>query len=130
MRTKALISGLLVILHISITVWYYCHPIDWVVNNSSTASLWFFGIPMVLYGFNVALSSTSDKLPIHVEIIKFQGIFLMLLGTIYAFHYSGLLTTTNREKLIMICVGALLTIIIILVSAWRHGFFNIKTYDR
>lgn len=110
--------------------WYYSHPQTWVNENKDLASFTFFGLCFLFTGFNMVLSSSGDNLPIHNEILKFHGTFILLLGTIYALHYSGLMLTTNKEKLIMICAGVLVIIIIILVSAWRHGFFNPKTYDR
>lgn len=129
MKAKALISSFIVILHLMIMMWYYSKSNEWLIIHKDMAYMMFYGATFFLIGGNMVLSASNKEFPIQVEITKFHGIFILLLGTIYALHYSGILITTNKEKLIMTCAGALTIIIIILISAWRHGFFNARTYD-
>jgi len=129
MKLKAIISGLMVISHVALMVWYYSRPSGWAVENHELASLTFYGIGFMLIGINMFIGASNVSFPIQTEIAKFHSVFVLLLGTIYVLHYTGLMTTTNKEKLIMICAGALVILIIILVSAWRHGFFKKETYD-
>lgn len=129
MKLKAFISSLLVISHILVMVWYYSHDPKWAIIHKDLASLFFFGFSFLLIGLNMFITSSERILPIQNELSKFHSVFIMLLGTIYALHYSGVLITTNRQKLIMICVGVLTIFVIIMLSAWRHGFFNKKTYN-
>lgn len=129
MKAKAVLSAILAIIHVAIMSWYYSNPIQWVVDNHELASLLFFGVGFVLIGMNMFIGASNTQFPIQTEISKFHSIFILLLGTIYVLHYSGLMTTTNKEKLIMICAGVLVILIIILISAWKHGFFKKETYD-
>lgn len=115
--------------HVGIMIWYYSHDSYWKIDNKAVASFWFFGISFMLVGCNMFISASNRIFPIQEEITKFHAVFIMLLGSIYATHYSGIMITTDKEKLIMIVVGVIAVLIIILISAWRHGFFNSKTYD-
>lgn len=129
LKAKAILSGLLVISHISLMVWYYCQPLQWVIDHKDIASIVFYGVPFIMMGLNMFLASSKYVFPIQTEITKIHSVFIMFLGTIYALHYSGIMVTTNKDKLIMICVGVLTVFVIIIISAWRHGFFNKKTYN-
>ena len=129
MQLRAFLSGLMAISHISLMVWYYSQPPGWQQQNHELASMVFFGIGFILIGANMFIGACNIQFPIQVEITKFHSVFVLLLGTIYVMHYSGLMTTTNKEKLIMICAGVLVILIIILISAYRHGFFKRETYD-
>lgn len=129
MRTKAVISALIVLCHFILMVWYYSHDLHWQVEYKTVAAFWFFGGSFILIGLSMLLTTLNAYFPIQLEITKFHSIFILLLGTIYGLHYTNVMTTNNREKLVMICAGVLLIFIIIMISAWRHGFFNKKTYD-
>ena len=129
MKIKAIVSSLIVVLHLLIMVWYYTQDSQWLRINKDIASIMFFGISFILIGLNGFISASNTKLPIQVEIAKFHSIFIMLLGTIFGLHYSGIMITSNKEKLIMICAGVLVILVIILISAWRHGFFKKETYE-
>lgn len=129
MRTKAIASSLIAILHIIIMVWYNSQDSEWLLENHSVTAFLFFGVSFILIGSNMFIGASNTQFPIQLEISKFHSIFIMLLGTIYALHYSGLMLTTHKERLIMICAGVLLIMIIIVVSAWRHGFFKRETYE-
>lgn len=129
MKVKAVLSALVVLCHIVLMVWYYTHDGEWSVTHKATASFMIFGVSFCLMGLSMLITTLNVDFPIQLEISKFHSVFILLLGTIYGLHYSGLMTTTSKEKLVMICAGVLLIFVIIMVSAWRHGFFNKETYD-
>lgn len=129
MKIKAIASSLIVLIHVVIMVWYNAQDTEWLLINKDIASFLFFGVSFILIGSNMFIGASNTQFPIQLEISKFHSIFIMLLGTIYALHYSGLMLTTHKERLIMICAGVLLIMIIIVVSAWRHGFFKRETYE-
>jgi len=105
-------------------LWYYLHSDGWQIENYALSSFWFFGISFLLIGTHMYLASSEKYQPIQLKISRFHAIFILILGTIYAFHYSGLVTTNNKEKLMAICISILLIILVFIVSACRHGFFN------
>lgn len=129
MKIKAIASALIAILHIIVMVWYNSQDAEWLNANNDIASFLFFGVSFILIGSNMFIGASNTQFPIQLEISKFHSIFICLLGTIYALHYSGLMLTTHKERLVMICAGVLLIMIIIVVSAWRHGFFKRETYE-
>lgn len=124
MRGNSILSAILVISHISIMLWYYVHSDGWQAENYALSSFWFFGVSFLIIGTHMYLSSSEKYQPLQLKISRFHAIFILILGTIYAFHYSGLITTNNKEKLMAICISILSVIFVFVVSAWRHGYLN------
>jgi len=124
MKVKALLSSLTVVSHMSIMVWYYSHSDEWQISNSADAGFFFFGISFILIAINMIISSSERFIPIQLEITKLHGVFMLSLGTIYALHYSGLLISNNNEKYFMIITAILIAVLIVIFSAWRHGYFK------
>lgn len=124
MKINSVISGLLVVSHISIMLWYYLHSEGWQMENPALSSFWFFGISFLIIGTHMYLASSERYQPVQLKIARFHAIFILVLGTIYAFHYSGIITSNNREKLMAICMSIIAVLFVFVASAWRHGFLN------
>lgn len=124
MKIKAIISSLLVMFHMVIMVWYYSHDEHWQALNPAAASFWYFGIAGVILGLNMIISASNRYTPIQIEIYKLHGVFVLSLGTIYSLHYSGILISNNNEKYFMIITAIFIAVLIVLISAWRHGHFR------
>lgn len=126
---RTIFSGCLVLAHVALLIWYYSLSREYKLANDATCAFAFFGIQFLIMGIN-NLTAPQYKHWVHHEILRFQNLFIVLLGTIYALHYSGVYITENRGKLLMIFVGLFIMFVIVLISMWKHGFLNKKTYDR
>ena len=125
-RIKSLISAILVISHMTIMAWYYSHSDEWQIINANEASFWFFGIAGMIVGINMIIASASRYTPVQLEITKLHGVFILSLATIYTLHFSGILKSNNNEKYFMILTSIIVSVSIVFISAWRHGFFKVR----
>lgn len=124
---KTVLSALLFILHCACMVWYFSLSDEYKLINKSQCVLVFYGFGFIFISLNNLLRSDND-LYSEIEIYRYHNFFVLIIGTIYAVHYSGLLTTTTNEKLALVCTGIIVLFILIFYNLYRYGFFKRDKY--
>lgn len=102
MKFKSVLIPLTVTTHIICALYYLSFPKEVRALDENLFALWFFGsefmvfIPIMLY----LTTCINPKSELDTDLINIEIGHILLRGVIYSLHYSGLVYTDSRHRLV------------------------------
>lgn len=123
MKNKTVLSGLILIAHIGFMIWYAQLSYSFKMEYESLMIASFYGSALILPALNNLLIHCEDT-AYQIGIYHAHNLFALLIGTVYAMHYTGYLITTNSQQLFIFCIAFLIIFITIFVNVMRYGLYK------
>lgn len=123
MKARLYLSILTLVLHLFLMVWYYSHPQEWIADNKAFSKLLYFGIGFMCMATTIIIGSGTTSI-LQREVNKIHGLFIMMLGILYALNYAVIPFEVTVDRLKILCSCILFIFTVIIYSAWRHGLFK------
>lgn len=123
MKPKLYLSIFVLVLHLLVMVWYYSHSQAWIADNKAFSKLMYFGVGFVCMAHTMIFASGSSSI-LQREVNKIHGLFVLMLGVLYALNYIVIPFEVTVDRLKILCSCILFIFTMIIYSAWRHGLFK------
>ena len=119
---KPIISALLLTVHIA-TIVYYCGlPTQFKLEHKAICTILFYCTALILPNINNLITKKED-ISYRLGIFQAHSLFCLVIGTIYALHYTGWLIS-DYLNLAIYCICFFTIFTIIFYNLIRYGLLK------
>jgi len=119
---KPIFSALILMVHIACMIIFCTLSIGYKLEHKAVCTVLFYCTALILPNLNNLITKKEDT-SYRFGIFHAHSLFCLVIGTVYAFHYTGLLTS-NYLNIIIYCSCFFTIFTIIFYNLIRYGLLK------